>query len=149
MSTSAAPWQPYRESVWATIARTGAIALVVGAVVARAWGGGLRYWPLATLLMLWPSLGGHFVELWFLNWLRPRIPSSRQVQVGTRLVVWFVGGILLAFGMALTAIAATRHWALQVSRWWAVAGLAFIGIELVAQFALELRGRPSFYNGRG
>ena len=26
---------------------------------------------------------------------------------------------------------------------------AFIGIELVVQLALQLRGRPSFYNGRG
>jgi hypothetical protein len=32
--------------------------------------------------------------------------------------------------------------------WW-LAGAAFIGIELVAQLALQARGRPSFYNGRG
>ncbi len=32
--------------------------------------------------------------------------------------------------------------------WW-LGGLAFIGIELVAHLALLLRGRPSFYDGRG
>jgi hypothetical protein len=38
-----------------------------------------------------------------------------------------------------------------MARWPArrIAGLGFIGIELVADLALPLRGRPSFYNGRG
>jgi hypothetical protein len=33
--------------------------------------------------------------------------------------------------------------------WIAVAGAAFIAIELVVHFILQLRGAPSFYNGRG
>ena len=37
--------------------------------------------------MLWPSLGGHWVELWFLNWLRPRLPVARGAQIVTRLGV--------------------------------------------------------------
>src|SRR5437016_11925087 len=72
-------WQPFREPLGATLARTGAIAVVLGAVLAgwraaAGWrgGGGLARWRVATGLMLWPALGGHFVELWFLNWLRPR-----------------------------------------------------------------------------
>jgi hypothetical protein len=32
--------------------------------------------------------------------------------------------------------------------WW-LAGLGFIGIELVAHLALLLRRRPNFYDGRG
>jgi len=32
--------------------------------------------------------------------------------------------------------------------WW-LGGLAFIGIELTVHLLLLLRGRPSFYNGRG
>lgn len=99
--------------------------------------------------MLWPSLGGHFVELLYLNWLRPRIAASRGVQIGARPIVWFVGGILLGIGMALTAMPAARQFAISVSRWWVAAGFAFIGIELVAQLALQLRGRPSFCTGRG
>ena len=36
------------------------------------------------------------------------------------------------------------------ARWpaWWLGGLAFIGIELLAHLLLQLRGRPSFYNGR-
>ena len=141
-------WQPYREPLRATLARTITIALIIGALVARWWGGGLRGWPLATLLMLWPSFGGHWIELWFLNSLRPRLSSTRAIQVGARLVVWFVGGIVLALGMAVTAALVGRF---QPARWpaWWLAGLAFIGLELIIQFAIQLRGRPSFYNGRG
>jgi hypothetical protein len=141
------PWQPYREPLRATLVRTVTIAVVVGAVIAR-WKGGLARWPLLTLLILWPSFGGHWIDLWFLNWLRPRISSARVVQVAARVAVWFVGGIGLGLGMGLTAMALAGF---QPARWpaWWLAGLAFIGVELVAQLALQLRGRPSFYNGRG
>ena len=141
-------WQPYREPLRVTLVRTITMALVLGALLARLWGGGLRRSPFATLLMLWPSFGGHWIELWFLNWLRPRLSSTRAVQVGARVGVWFVGGIGLALGMALTAAAVDGF---QPARWppWWLGGLGFIGIELIIQLVLQLRGRPSFYNGRG
>ena len=62
-----ANWQPCREPFLATIRRTGAIAIVLGGILA-AFGGGLRRWPLMTLIVLWPAFGGHWVEVWFLNW---------------------------------------------------------------------------------
>ncbi|HEY5060937.1 MAG TPA: hypothetical protein VII52_05335 [Gemmatimonadaceae bacterium] len=139
-------WPRYHEPLRATLTRTVAIALVAGAVLAHGWGGSAR-WPVASLLMLWPSFGGHWIELWFLNWLRPRLPDSRLVQVGARLAVWFVGGVGLALGMRLTARALTGLRRTPRATWWA-AGLAFIMIELVAHLALQLRGRPSFFNGR-
>ena len=140
-------WQPYREPLRVTILRTGTIAIVVGAVLARVWGG-LARWPMATLLVLWPSLGGHWVEVWFLNWLRPHLANGRGWQAAARVGVWFAGGAAVAMGMRLTVIAFAgfrpTHW----PAWW-LGGLAFTGIELVAHLVLQLRGRPSFYNGCG
>src|SRR5262245_45533893 len=98
-------WQAYREPLHTTLLRTGAIAIILGAALARWRGGGLVRWPMATLLALWPALGGHFVELGFLNWLRPRISVERSVQVGARLATWFIGGVGLTFCMRLTAMA--------------------------------------------
>jgi hypothetical protein len=143
-----AQWQPYREPLRATVVRTVAIALVVGVILARSIGGGLGQWPLATLLVLWPSFGGHWVELWFLDWLRPRLPAARITQAAARLAVWFVSGIALALGMELTALALAEF---QQARWpaWWIGGLGFVVVELVAHVPLQLRGRPSFYNGRG
>src|SRR5438034_2441377 len=123
------PWQPFQEPLRSTLARTGIIALIGGGILARFWGG-LGRWPLAALLVLWFSLGGHLVELWFLNWLRPRIPVARAVQAGARVVVWFVGGSLLGLGMALTAMALAGFGPSQWHAWW-MAGLAFVGVELV------------------
>jgi len=142
----ASEWRPYQEPLQTTLVRTGTIALVAGAVLARSWGG-LARWPLATLLMLWPSFGGHWLELWFLNWLRPRLPANRPEQIAARVVVWFVGGAVLALGMSVTALVLAG---LQPARWpaWWLGGLAFIGVELVAQLVLQMRGRASFYNGR-
>jgi hypothetical protein len=141
------PWQPYREPLRVTVVRTGVIALVIGAVLAWRWGGMAR-WPMATLLLLWPSFGGHWVEIWFLNRLRPRLPVARAVQVGARVGVWFVGGIILAVGMRLTAMALGGLRPVRWPAWW-IGGLGFIGIELAVHLVLQLRGRPNFYNGRG
>jgi hypothetical protein len=138
---------PYREPVRSTLARTVTIALVVGGVVALLSGGPKR-WPLATLLVLWPSFGGHWVDLWFLNWLRPRLAVTRAVQVAARIATWFVGGVGLGFGMELTATWLARLRPEQWPAWWQI-GTAFVGVEMVAHFFLQLRGRPSFYNGRG
>jgi hypothetical protein len=142
------PWQPYQEPLRTTLARTVTIALVVGLALALTWGRGLARWPLTTLLVLWPSFGGHWLELWYLNWLRPRLSRARAVQVGARVGVWFVGGVGFAVGMALTAMVLAGFGPARWPAWW-IGGLAFIGVELVAQLALQLRGRPSFYNGRG
>ncbi len=140
-------WQPFEEPLRITLARNGTIALVAGAVLAKRMGG-LAHWPLATLLVLWPTLGGHCVEVWFLNFLRPRLPAGRAAHAGLRVAVWFFAGTGLALGMALTAMALggfrPAHW----PAWW-LGGLAFIGVELAAHLVLQLRGRPSFYNGRG
>jgi hypothetical protein len=140
-------WQPYREPLRITILRTGLIAILGGVVLAGIWGG-LARWRAAALLILWPSFGGHWVELWFLNWLRPRLPVARGVQIVSRLAVWFLAGTALAIGMfpSPTTLGAfrPRHW----PEWW-FGGLAFIGIELIAHLALQLRRLPSFYNGRG
>lgn len=142
-----ADWQPYREPFRVTLTRTVSIALVAGAAVALA-AGDLRRWPAVSLLMLWPAFGGHWIDLLFLNGLRPHLPANRLIHRLSRLLVWFLGGIALAAGAQLTARALFDRPPLF---WltWATAGLAFVGIELVAHAALHLRGRPSFYNGLG
>lgn len=131
--------QPYSEPLRVTLRRTVTIAVVAGAIMALSFGG-LKYWPAATLLAMWPSLGGHWVELWYLNWLRPRLSTSDFIQKLTRILFWFAGGILLGLGMQLTALLLPGlkrfHW----PNWW-FAGVGFIGIELVVHSVLTVRAR--------
>jgi len=95
--------QFHRWKDWRNLARTVAIAVVVSAALAWRWGR-WTHWPTLALLILWPSLGGHYVDLLFLNYLRPRVPATRGVQLGMRGVVWFLGGVGLAVGMWGTAM---------------------------------------------
>lgn len=146
-------WTPYREPLWATLARNCAIALGVGAVITRGRGG-VAAWLLASVLLLWPTLGGHYIEVWFLNWLRPRLPAARMTQGAVRMLVWFVGGMVLGmclwWSAAMVAGVPGRGSLVPRSHpgWW-LAGLALVAIELVAHAGLLLRRRPSFYDGRG
>ena len=130
-----ADWRPYREPLRVTLTRTISIAIVAGAVVASR-SGGIRRWPLFSLLMLWPAFGGPLGRpLAFLNWLRPRLPAARRIQVVARIAVWFVGGMALALGARLTATLLLDH---QSLAWltWATAGTVFVAIELVAHGVL-------------
>jgi hypothetical protein len=135
--------EPLRTNLWRTVS----IAMVIGAVFAQFWGGWGR-WPLTTLLALWPSFGGHWLEVGFLHGLRPRLATAPAIQIAARIATWFVGGIVLAMGMSLTASVLTRFRLADRPAWW-LGGLAFIAIELLVHLGLQLRGRPSFYNGRG
>ena len=139
-------WQPYREPLRATLTRTVGIAIVAGGVAALLTGR-IRRWPELSLVMLWPSFGGHWIDLLFLNGIRPHLPSTPVVQRLARIAVWFAGGVVLAVGARLTAKLLLEWFRLS---WltWATAGALFIGVELVAHAALHLRSRPNFYDGR-
>lgn len=145
-----AAWQPHREPLRTTLVRTVLIAIVAGTVLA-AWSDRSNWpirWPVAVALVLWVSFGGHWLELWYLNWLRPRIASAPAGQRAARVLTWFLGGCALGVGMVLTARFGGRIHPTQWPAWW-VAGLVFIVVELVAHTVLQARGRPSFFNGRG
>ena len=64
------------------------------------------------------------------------------------MTLWFIGGLVLGLAMRLTMTTFTGRQIMWWPAWWA-AGLAFLGIELAAQTGLQLRGRASFFNGRG
>ena len=134
------------EPILRTIARNLAIALVVGVVIALVRRASFLALP-GTLLALWPSLGGHFVEVAFLNGVRPRLPRSRLVQVSARLLWWLVGGALL--GSALTKTAKALTIVAPPGRLWWIWAPMFVCVELAVHAALALRGRPNFYRGDG
>lgn len=129
-----------------TLARNLTIAAVVGAAFALLRRD-LTLLPPVAALALWPSLGGHYVELAFLNGLRARIPQGHSTQTVVRLLVWSSGGVLLYLCMAATARALSIKGP-PLRPWW-YGGFLFIGLELLVHGVLAIRGRPSFYDGRG
>ncbi|MEA3247085.1 MAG: hypothetical protein U9Q74_13105 [Gemmatimonadota bacterium] len=138
--------EPWVEPLRTTLIRTVAIAAAVGVAVAPSYGG-WRAWPALAVVMLWPAFGGHWVEILYLNFLRPRLPAAVAPRAVARLVTWFAGGIVLGQGMRATAgvmLPSAFAWLT-----WAKAGAGFVGVELVAHAFLQARRRPSFYNGRG
>ena len=137
--------QPHREPLRTTMIRNALIAIGAGTVLAAS-ARSIR-WPFAVVLMLWPSFGGHWIEVWYLNWLRPRLPAAPSVQRLARIGTWFVGGCGLGLGMSLTARALGGNGPATRPAWW-LAGVVFVGLELIVHVALQLRGKQSFFNGR-
>ena len=72
---------PLYEPLGRTLARNVAIALAVGAGFAAA-SRRLRLLLPASILALWFSLGGHYVEVFFLKGLRPRTDEGSRWQRG-------------------------------------------------------------------
>lgn len=138
-------WPRVEEPLGRVLRRTVGIALVIGGVFALRTHHVRILLPMA-LVALWPSLGGHYVELAFLNGLRPRLPGRRAVQIAARIGVWLVAGVVFYLLMALTARALPLRplpW-----QWCWVGGPAFVVVELVAHVGLALRRLPNFYDGR-
>jgi hypothetical protein len=139
-------WTRFEEPLRRTLARNVAIAAVVGAVLAfRVRHLGL-FLPF-TALALWFSLGGHYVEVAFLNGIRPRISPARERQMAARVGVWFAGGAILYVLMAGSAHLLPLR-PPHFTGWW-FGGLLLIGVELLVHAGLALRGQPNFYQGLG
>ena len=141
----AGSWQSYHEPLHVTLLRTGLLGLVVGVAAARLQGRP-RLWPEWTAFALWFTFGGHWVELLFLNWVRPRLASARGAQIAGRLGVWLVGGTVLLAGARLT-VPLLSSYAIRLPSWW-LGGPIFLCLELLAHALPALRGRASFFNGR-
>ena len=99
--------------------------------------------PLGALVFVRGPLGGSLIPQLA---ARPRLSMAGGVQGAARLAVWFVGGIGLAIGMRLTAMALGSF---RMARWpaWWIAGLGFIGIELVADLPYSCAGGPASITG--
>jgi hypothetical protein len=137
-------WPRFQEPIGRTLLRNFAIAVGVGVAVAL-WKREARLLIPFSLMALWFSLGGHYVEVVFLNIIRSRIPSTRLMQLSARLATWFVGGAILYVGMATTAqVLLVRP--PRLGLWWC-GGLFLILVELLAHAFLAIRGSSSFYNG--
>lgn len=143
---TAPDWPPVRERWTTTALRTGGLAVMVG--IGAGWL--RRDWtlvPLATLVALWFTLGGHFVELAFRNKARYLLSPHPAAQAVARLAWWFAGGVILLKAMVLS-------WTILSSRdptiwpWW-VGGVMFVFVELTVHTMLWATRQASFFNGRG
>ena len=143
---TAPQWQPFSESWRTTLLRTGALAVAIGIGV------GLfrrqpAIIPLVTLLALWFTLGGHYVEVVFRNYLQPRLVGQLVLLIFGRLAFWFLGGSALYAGARATSAMLSAQ---RTVPWpWWTGGVLFIGVELLVHLLPQARGQPSFYNGRG
>src|SRR5258708_5038455 len=105
----------FQEPLRRTLARNGALAAVAGLVVVLQRHDLRLLLPVATLA-LWFTLGGHYVELAFLNGVRARIAPGRVTQAVARLLVWSSGGCTRSWQFVVCRISTTA------------AGRAFPGI---------------------
>jgi hypothetical protein len=141
--------RPYVETLGATLRRTLIIAFFITTVLAlvlpheRSF---LRFWLSTYPAVLWFPLGGHYVELTYLNFLRMRWSWFRQHRYMTRVLWWFAGGLPLGLGCWWTWIGLGADPGFELPFWWGMP--FFILAECGVHAVLTVLGRPSFWNGR-
>ena len=141
--------RPYVETLGATLRRTLTIAFFITTVLAlvlpheRSF---LRSWLCTYPAVLWFPLGGHYVELAYLNFLRMRWAWFHRHRSVARVLWWFVGGLPLGLGCWWTWIGLGADPGFELPFWWGMP--FFVLAECVVHAILSLLGRPSFWNGR-
>jgi hypothetical protein len=148
-AVSTAPPQPYREPLWKTLRRTLTIAFFITTaltIVLPDEESYRRSWLTTYPAVLWFPLGGHYVELAYLNFLRIRWPWIHRRRTITRLAWWFVGGLPLGLGCWWTWVGLGNHPGFDLPFWWGMP--FFVVVECIVHAALQLAGYPSFWNGR-
>ena len=160
LATDPSRFTLYRESVAATVIRTGGIAIIVATLVTVArlrhlpassaeWYG----WLVLVVFVGWFSFGGHWVELAYLNGIRPKIAHwSDPSLVFIRLGVWLIGGAILYLGaVASRSVMTAGELPGQADLFKVLlyGGPVFAVIELFPHTFLQLSGKPSFWNFRG
>ncbi len=140
---------PCREPFQTTLLRTLTIAVFVTSatvLVLPSDGRVLRLWLITYPAVLWIPLGGHYVELLYLNAIRVRYPWVWRFRRSTRVVWWFAGGLPLGVGCwwTWTALGARPDFGLPF--WWGMP--FFVVAELVIHSLLAIFNKPSFWNGR-
>jgi hypothetical protein len=136
----------FSEPLRNTVLRTGSIAVAIGLGV----GLYLRRpaaVPVATIVALWFTLGGHVAELLFRNGLGAKLGSDVPAYLLARVVYWFAAGSAL-FAVAWATLGMLSDRPRPPWPWW-IGGTGFVVAELLVHLGMRWRGEPSVYDGRG
>jgi uncharacterized membrane protein len=133
-----------KEPLSTTVLRTFSVAALVATIISiRTQTASI--WTAQFCVVLWVSFGGHWLELFYINTLKKKLP---KIDWPFRLVFWFACGVLLSFPMNLTRDMMEGNLS-DKPEWWAF-GLGFIAVELLVHaLFLQSRGLPSVYNCKG
>ena len=141
--------RPYRETLFVTLRRTLLIGLGISLVLTpfmRDERALLDAWWRVYLAVLWFPLGGHYVELGYLNGWRMKSAWVRRQKYVSRVLYWIVGGLPLGAAFLWTLHVLGARFPLDLPLWW---GMPFFpAVECVIHLVLTVLGRPSFWNAR-
>ena len=88
---------------------------------------------------------GHWIELFFINVIKFRLPKNIYVLYIVRICYWFVSSILL-FLISNTIRELLVSNSRQLGNWWFF-GFLYIGVQLLMYAIMQIRLKKSFYNG--
>ena len=141
--------RPYRETLRVTLRRTLTITFFITTAISLTPLRGGPYWWFwvsTYAAVLWFPLGGHYVELVYLNFLRMRWAWFLRRRYLGRVGWWLAGGLPLGLGCWWTwGLLGTRP-DFDLPFWWGMP--FFVLTECLAHTVLSILGRPSFWNGR-
>jgi len=90
-------------------------------------------------------VGGHWLELLFINRIKFALPKNILLLYFIRIVYWFLCAVPLFFAINFI-MGLFLYDGLRLSHWWTF-GIFYIGIELLMYAIMQIRYKKSFYNG--
>ena len=89
--------------------------------------------------------GGHWLEIFFINFLKNYLPKNLFVLYPVRIAYWYISAIPLYFLYHYVSNFLTGK-NYEIGNWWMI-GITYIFIEMVMYGILFLLMRKSFWNG--
>ncbi len=139
--------QPFTQIITGSIVTTTVIAAILVLTGIFPWHEKTKF---EIFGIIWPAIfcivfGGHWLELFFVNYLKFVLPQNIFLLYIVRIGYWFLCSIPL-FLLASFVIQLLTNDQKQLGHWWAF-GFLYIGIEMLMYGIMQVRSKKSFYNG--
>ncbi len=133
------------EPLRVTLSRTLTIAVVVGVVASFATHN-IRMGFAIGLGALWPSVGGHWIELLWLNLIRKRLKPKVPILVALRLIYWWAWGFVIIFPAFYTIHVIAPSLPPMPSP--LLGGFGFLFVEMLLHGIFAMNHRPNAFDAR-
>ena len=143
--------EKFYEPLWRTILRTSVTATILtvifyfGDIFQEQEANKMRVFGIGWMSIMCLTFGGHWIELFFINYIKFLLPKKLYVMYGARIIFWYASALLLFFASQCVHNSLTGKNESAGNLW--IFGFIYILIEMIMHGIIHVQIKKSFWNG--